>query len=360
MGQSWIRRIWERKGLFGRLAWLFVVPWSCAYRLVVQLRNSLYDGQWLRLDVLERPVISIGNLTVGGTGKTPAVLWLAQELGKRGLTVGILSRGYKRESSEPVIMLPEHGEMSPGASEKGVAEAGDEPFMMASLYGQIVAVGKKRYQAAQDLLRNRKVDVFLLDDGFQHRRLKRDVDVLVLGNDASGWLLPSGPFREPKKATARADYFLVTGSLDQWQPVLRGAAGESWFPASLQALALIGLESNRWKEYPLNLLYGSRILAVSGVANPAGLYRIIRDWEGEIVDTVEFPDHHLYTARDWQRINRIASKVELVVTTEKDLVKLVRFPFAKDKLLAVRVALMVENGTALVEALADRVGRSKR
>jgi tetraacyldisaccharide 4'-kinase len=287
-------------------------------------------------------------------------LWLAQELGKRGLTVGILSRGYKRESSEPVILLPGHDEMSPGASEKGVAEAGDEPFMMARLYGQIVAVGKQRYQAAQNLLRNRNVDVLLLDDGFQHRRLKRDVDVLVLGNDAGGCLLPGGPFREPKKATERADYFLVTGSLDKWQPVLRGAAGKSWFPASLQALALIGLEANRWKEHPLNLLYGSRILAVSGVANPSGLYRIIQDWEGEIVETVEFPDHHLYTARDWQRINRIARNVELVVTTEKDLVKLVRFPFAKDKLLAVRVALAVENGTALVEALADRIGRSKR
>jgi tetraacyldisaccharide-1-P 4'-kinase len=88
------------------------------------------------------------------------------------------------------------------------------------------------------------------------------------------------------------------------------------------------------------------------------LYRIIQDWEGDIIDTIEFPDHHAYTARDWQRINRIARNVDLIVTTEKDLVKLVRFPFAKDKLLAVRVAMRVENGTALVQALADRIGKA--
>jgi tetraacyldisaccharide 4'-kinase len=202
------------------------------------------------------------------------------------------------------------------------------------------------------------VDVFLLDDGFQHRRLKRDVDVLVLGNDANGCLLPSGPFREPKGASERADYFVVTGARDKWQPLLRGEAGDRWFSASLEAIALIGLDSNRWREHPLNLLYGSKILAVTGVANPAGLYRIIQDWEGDIIDTIEFPDHHAYTARDWQRINRIARNVDLIVTTEKDLVKLVRFPFAKDKLLAVRVAMRVENGTALVQALADRIGKA--
>jgi tetraacyldisaccharide 4'-kinase len=142
--------------------------------------------------------------------------------------------------------------------------------------------------------------------------------------------------------------------------LLRGTAGETWFPASVQPSALVGLESNRWKEYPLNLLYGSKILVVSGVANPAGLYRIIQEWEGEIVETLEFPDHHPYTATDWQRINRVARNAELVVTTEKDLVKLIRFPFAKDKLLALKVRLMVENGAALVDALAARIGRSSQ
>jgi tetraacyldisaccharide 4'-kinase len=358
MARSWIRRIWERKGPFGRLAWLFLFPWSCGYRVAVQLRNSLYARRWLRIDALERPVISIGNLTVGGTGKTPIVLWLAQELGKSGLKVGILSRGYRRENAKPVVLLPEPGDSLAAAAENGVAAAGDEPFMMARLYDQIVAVGKRRYQAGRELLRMRDVDVFLLDDGFQHRRLKRDVDVLVLGNDANGCLLPSGPFREPKGASERADYFVVTGARDKWQPLLRGEAGDRWFSASLEAIALIGLDSNRWREHPLNLLYGSKILAVTGVANPAGLYRIIQDWEGDIIDTIEFPDHHAYTARDWQRINRIARNVDLIVTTEKDLVKLVRFPFAKDKLLAVRVAMRVENGTALVQALADRIGKA--
>jgi tetraacyldisaccharide 4'-kinase len=220
-----------------------------------------------------------------------------------------------------------------------------------------VAVGNKRYEAGKEMLRFQDVDVFILDDGFQHRSLKRDVDVLVLGNESDGCLLPSGPFREPKKELRRADYFLVTGAPDGWQPLLQTIGGGKSFSATLQASALIGIESNRWKEHPLTLLYRSKILAVSGIANPAGLYRIIHDWEGEIIETAQFPDHHRYSARDWQQINRLARNVDLIVTTEKDLVKLARFPFAKDKLVAVRVAMAVENGAALVQALRERIGK---
>jgi tetraacyldisaccharide 4'-kinase len=357
MADSWIRPVWERKGLIGRLAWLLLLPGSWLYRAAVQARNLLYSNHWLRIDALERPVISIGNLTVGGTGKTPSVLWLARELGGRGLRVGILSRGYKRDSAEPVVLLPEAGEIAPSAAEKGVAAAGDEPFMMAGLYGQLVAVGNRRYEAGKEMLRVQDVDVFVLDDGFQHRSLKRDVDVLVLGNESGGCLLPCGPFREPRKEVRRADYFLVTGAGDDWQPLLQTVGNGKAFSAALQASALIGIESNRWKEHPLTLLYRSKILAVSGVANPAGLYRIIHDWEGEIIETAEFPDHHRYSPRDWQQINRLARNVDLIVTTEKDLVKLARFPFAKDRLVAVRVAMVVENGAALVQALGERIGK---
>jgi tetraacyldisaccharide 4'-kinase len=307
---------------------------------------------------LARPVISIGNLTVGGTGKTPSVIWLAQELSRRGIKAAVLSRGYKRSESGPAVLLPEDGDIPPSTAERGVAAAGDEPFMMARLYGQIVAVGADRYQAGNELLKTEDVEVFVLDDGFQHRRLKRDADVLVLGSDATGSLLPSGPFREPKNQIQRADYFLVTGALEQWEPLLPGQRGERWFSASLKPVALIGFESNRWKEHALSLLYRSKILAVTGVANPAGLYRVIQEWEGDIIDTLEFPDHHLYSSRDWQRINRIGRTVDFIVTTEKDLVKLIRFPFAKDRLLAIRVAMVVENGAVLVQSILTRIGKA--
>ena len=355
MNHRWIRRAWERKRLSGKIIWVLLLPFSCFFFIAVHIRNLLFSLHWLRSLALQRPVISIGNLTVGGTGKTPSCLWLAQELGRRGLKVAILSRGYKRKATEPVVLCPSTNGSPVSETGGDAAAAGDEPFMMARLYGQIVSVDKERYRAGQALLRQCDVDVFILDDGFQHRQLKRDVDLVLLGNDPAGWLLPAGPFREPRNALRRADYFLLTAAQNTWKPLIGSVANGTCFAGSLEAVALVGFESKLWKEHPLSLLYRSRILAVTGIANPDGFYRTIRDCEGEIVDILEFPDHHLYSSYDWQQINRAARNVDLIVTTEKDIVKLVGFPFAKDKLLALRVAMVVENAEALVQAVLDRI-----
>jgi tetraacyldisaccharide 4'-kinase len=351
----WIQLAWGKKGLSGKIAWLLLLPLSWGFFIAVCIRNLLFSLNWRRAQVLEQPVISIGNLTVGGTGKTPSCLWLATELGKRGLKVAVLSRGYKRTAVEPVLLCPNHDGSALPENAVDAAEAGDEPFMMAKIYGQTVGIGKERYRVAQDLLKKSKVDVFILDDGFQHRQLRRDADLLLLGDDATGWLLPCGPFREPRRALRRADYFLLTGAQEEWKPLVGSLANRTCFAASLEAVALTSYESNHWKEYPLTLLYRSRVLAVTGIAHPAGFYQFIRDYEGEIVDILEFPDHHVYSSADWQQINRAARAVDLIVTTEKDIVKLIRFPFARDKLLALRVALRVENGPALVESLLERI-----
>ena len=110
---------------------------------------------------------------------------------------------------------------------------------------------------------------------------------------------------------------------------------------------------------PLTLLYRSKIVTVTGIADPRYFYRLVYDWDGEIVETLEFPDHHTYTARDWQEINRVSRRVDLIITTEKDIVKLAEFPFAKDKLLALRVALSVENGDALIDAIVEKLSRAR-
>ena len=107
------------------------------------------------------------------------------------------------------------------------------------------------------------------------------------------------------------------------------------------------------------MLYRSNILTVAGVGDPKGLYRLIHEGEGEIVETLEFPDHHFYTTGDWQQISRVARLVDLIITTEKDIVKLRRFPFAKDRLLALRVAMAVENGATLVDAIVAKIGQTK-
>jgi tetraacyldisaccharide 4'-kinase len=355
MMSSWIRSVWERRGIYGKVGWLLLLPFSWVYGLAVQFRNLLYQGRWIRVQALDRPVISIGNLTVGGTGKTPTCLWLAQQLAKHGFKVAILSSGYRRSESQFVILTPDDKPLNVANVGAEIAAAGDEPCLMARMYGQTVAIGKNRCEAARELARHQEVDLFILDDGFQHRRLKRDVDLLLLGSDVEGWMLPCGPFREPRKAGWRADLFLVTGAHERWKPFLPARPSRSSYSGSLKASILVGFESKRWKEHPLSLLYRSRILAVSGIAHPAGFYSIINEWEGEIVDTLEFRDHHEYTAADWQQINRRGRDVDIILTTEKDLMKLIRFPFAKDKFLALRVAMTVEDGADLVQAVLARI-----
>jgi tetraacyldisaccharide 4'-kinase len=232
--------------------------------------------------------------------------------------------------------------------------------MMAALYGQTVAVAKDRSQAARELLKKKDVDVLILDDGFQHRRVKRDVDLLLLGADASGRMLPAGPFREPRRNYRRADFLMITGGKEKWTSTVLREQADKVFTASLQPVSLLSFSAHGINEFPLTLLYRSKIVTVTGVADPKLLYRVIYEWDGEIVETLEFPDHHTYTARDWQQINRVTRRVDLIITTEKDIVKLVHFPFAKEKLLALRLALSVENGDALVDAMVDKLNQSQQ
>jgi tetraacyldisaccharide 4'-kinase len=358
MTDALARQVWERRGIRGKFLWAILLPLSLFYGLGMQLRNLLFRWGWLKSLRLPRPVISIGNLTVGGTGKTPTCLWLARELQERGWRVGILSRGYRRQERKSLILRPQEGGLA--IKEEDVLKAGDEPLMMARLYGQNVGIGKNRSEAAAELLGATEIDVFILDDGFQHRRLKRDVDLLLLGAETSGWMLPAGPFREPRKNLRRSNLILVTAAQSAWNDIIPKGRAAGSYSASLRAVSLVGFNSERLKEYPLSWLYRSKILTVSGVADPSGLYRIIHEYDGEIVNTLEFPDHHFYTTSDWQEINRMGRLVDLIVTTEKDIVKLQRFPFSKDKLMALRVAMAVENGSGLVDAVIERIQPSRR
>ncbi len=271
--------------------------------------------------------------------------------------MAILSRGYKKIGKEPIFLEP--GFKKP-EQKADPLDAGDEPAMLAGVFRQRVGVGRKRHEVGTKLLQKAEVDVLLLDDGFQHRQLSRDLDLLLLGSDWSGWLIPAGPFREPRSALGRADLYLVTGARERWESFLTPYSKRAIFFGSLQAKSLVTLEGDQWKECPLGLLDKSKILTVSGIADPTSFYRMIHDWEGEIVDTIGFPDHHFYSAKDWQRINRAARNVDLIVTTEKDILKLVRFPFAKEKLLALRVEMVIENGSALVQAIEDVIENRQR
>jgi len=360
MANSVVRRVWERSGVVGKLLGLLLWPASLGYSMAVQLRNWFFARGWIKSTRLPRPVISVGNLTVGGTGKTPTCLWLAGELRRHGLKVAILSRGYRRKETAPVILQPSKLSSDIAQNEDELAKAGDEPLMMARLYDQTVGVGADRVLSAGEILRQESdVDAFILDDGFQHRYVKRDVDIVLLGSDSFGRVLPAGPFREPRRNLKRGDYWLLTGAEADWRRQLPPDRSSAAFAGSLQPLDLITYDAQRWKRYPLSVLHQSKILTVTGIANPQRLYETIHEWEGQIVHTLEYPDHHMYSAKDWQEISRMARLIDLIVTTEKDILKLIRFPFARDKLVALRVGLNVTGGEQLVSAIVARLGAAR-
>jgi tetraacyldisaccharide 4'-kinase len=173
--------------------------------------------------------------------------------------------------------------------------------------------------------------------------------VLVDADETGGVtrLLPSGPLREPLAALGRADVVVVCDR-DGAAPGLPAIAGPLVVHASFAAVALVRPGANGWEEASLGTLAGQRVLVVSGVARPAPLYGALREWQAELAQVLEYPDHHVYGPRAWQEIAHAAKDVDLVVTTEKDLVKLERFPFARGKLVALRLGVTIDRPEALI------------
>lgn len=350
----WVRDVWQGRGAAARILWLLLWPWSLVYRAVIGLRNLLYNVGVLGSRRLPVPVVSVGNLTVGGTGKTPTVLWLSQALRRRGLGTTILTRGYGGAGAAAVIEPEDAGRWLDEAAGR-LLVYGDEPAMMSALYGQRVGVGADRYRVGLELSRHPlKADLFVLDDGFQHRRLERDLDIVLVGSDCEGSLLPAGPFREPVRALRRARVVVVTGAHDRWRKRLepRFDSSRIFFGNRRPRAVLIRTESGH-RELTLAALAGARVLAVAAIGDPAPFYAMLRECEAVVVDTLEYPDHHTYTEGDWREINR--RPAEKIVTTEKDYVKLARFPFSTGRLLALRIEMVVDRPEELLDYVVEAV-----
>ena len=304
--------------------------------------------------------ISVGNLTAGGNGKTPFTLFLANRLQSHGLKVAIVSRGYKRApTSDRALLIADYGSMKISPE-----EAGDEPTMLAKSFSGPIAVARRRIDGIELLSKLGPLDAVILDDGFQHERLHRDVDILLVNNQrgfGNGWMLPAGPMREPLGSVRRADAIVIVNSGDQ-ESALRASEiskinSRKVLGASIRPHSFLALDNGVWNEIPLGLA-GRRVLAVSGLADPSGFYAMLRDLDADLVGVFEYPDHHAYTNSDWQTIVNAMRDVDLVVTTEKDLVKLERFPFARDSLYALRLEVTMEPADA--EALDELIlGRMK-
>ena len=361
--QRLVQKIWARQGVLGVLGWLAAVPLSLLFSSVVRVRNFLYERGVLHREQLPLHIISVGNLTVGGTGKTPFVLWLARLLHAQQHRVGILSRGYKGKNNGVTTVGTD------GRAQATPEEVGDEAVMLARAFSGVVLAGRDRVRAARVAQKTYGVEVLILDDGFQYRRLGRNLDILLLNaqqRETTGWLLPAGPFREPLTSIRRADLVVVTkGETAQARRDYAAALHRQEKPlffANPRPTALIHSTREERQELPLFLLAHKKVMAVSGVAAPDMFHRFVREAEAEIIDMMVFPDHHVYTQRDWQTIVSASRACDFVVTTEKDLVKLEQFPFATDKLVALRIDMEVsdvEQFLASIESQLKGIGKQK-
>jgi len=344
-----LQRFWEPQDGLGRVPQALLRVASAPYALVTALRNALYDRGLLRSRRVPARVVSVGNLTVGGTGKTPLTLWLAGALLQRGRRVAIVTRGYGRRS-RGVVVAGDGGRalVSPG-------QGGDEAVMLAQRFAGPVVVGADRVMAARYACETLGSDTVVLDDGFQHRRLARDVDIVLLAADPrQQWLLPAGPGRESWRGLARATA-LVLGD-DGIDVALAGRllpAGTLVCRQRAVPTALLERTEAGWTPAPLAWLRGRRVVAVAGIARPERLSESLRALGATVVSAHAFPDHHPYDRDDVARLVASAG-ADPLVTTEKDLVKLAAFP-ALAGLRALRIDAVVEGGEALLD-LADGLG----
>jgi len=348
-----IERLWQRDLPLRLLpAWIGLAAAAGFYRAGVGARHLYWRMMKHQARVL---TISVGNLTVGGTGKTPFTLFLARRLQSRGLRVGIVSRGYKRDRSKARAELVADG----GELKTSPEDAGDEPAMMAKTFTGPIAVARRRLDGIELLSTLGPLDAVILDDGFQHVRLDRDVDLVLVSDErgfGNGWMLPAGPMRESIRAVGRADAIIVmnsgTGASAIRPSQMKRLTACKVLHASARPRALLVVENGVWRETPLGL-GGRRVLAVSGLADPSAFYAMLRELDADLVGIFEYPDHHAYTNADWQVMVNAMRNGDVVVTTEKDLVKLERFPFPRDSLYALRLEVTMD--TADARALDDLI-----
>ena len=305
---------------------------STAFRFLLQAREKLYGSGILSARRLHHPVISVGNLTLGGTGKTPMVITLAEHLRDRAFAPVILSRGYRRTSRETFVV---------GSNWD---EAGDEPYLMKRRLGNVpVVVGADRYRAGLLAERNQLGNIFILDDGFQHRRLHRDVDIVMI--DPTEWaegeaLLPTGRWREPKSALARAHAACIQDVAGFVMPSLP-------IPAFRVRTEILGLY-NEERPVPVEMLKGKTIVAFAGIAKPERFFAAVESLGIHPLKCVRFRDHHRYSRREIEKLDG-----DILLTTEKDAVRLDGMGLAD--FLCLRISAKIPDFERLMSVILERL-----
>ncbi len=339
-----------RSELHDRLLILLLVPFSLIFSLIQRCRATLYRNDLLQTRRLPCPVVSIGNITVGGTGKTPVTAYIARLLIDQGYKVAVLSRGYGGSLEGHTVIV------SDGATVMlGPGECGDEPYLLAAtIPGLMVVIGTDRFAAGELALQQLSPDLFLLDDGFQHLQLHRDLNILLLDQSrpfGNGWLLPAGLLREPFSALQRADLVIYTRCrLEQ-----SGASPVVNIPhcaARHRITSLMPLSGGN--HVTAASLTQKKLIAFAGIAEPARFFDDLKNLGLNLVHTISFSDHAAYSKAECANIIEALQnfEAEFAITTEKDGVKLRGLDHSmNEKILLAHLDLSIDDPARLTDNL---------
>ena len=327
---------------------------SLLYRFLLRFRHVLYKNGDLKSYTLPSRVISVGNITLGGTGKTPTVIYLAQLLKEQGMKTAVLSRGYKGKSSEKVAVVSDGKQIL-----LNVLDAGDEPFLLSkALPGVPVIIGRDRVLTGRYVTEHFSSEIVILDDGFQHLKLKRDVDILLIDlgyGFGNGHLLPRGILREPLIHMNRANIFLLTkrtGSKDDKaveKKITSIKPDAKIFYAHYEIRCLKTLQEK--KEIDLDYLKGKKVLALSAIANPHYFSYLLKQLDISVVSEWALPDHHYYTYKDARKLSEHLKSVDFIITTAKDSTKMDENVFGKLPILILEIMLKIHDEQGFKDVL---------
>jgi tetraacyldisaccharide 4'-kinase len=337
---------WERG--FGTGTDTVLTAVAGSYRGLLGAREWMYARGLLASRSLDIPVISIGNLTVGGTGKTPAVELAVRTLADLGHRPGVVSRGYGRRGGGLQVVA------DAASIRLDAEEAGDEPFLLARRLPRVpVVVGANRYEAGRLARARFGVSAIVLDDGFQHRTVHKDLEIVMARASApwgNGRLLPGGPLREPLSGLRRAHLVVATGAHQAAEAGDIALAIARHAPSvplvTAMHVATECFEAGAMRFVPLSALDGARLLAFAGIASPAGFRRTLGESRVAVTGFQEFRDHHWYSRDDLARLESQAASggADGLVTTEKDWVRLRRLPPLRRPLYVLSVRLQLTSG----------------